>query len=268
MWKERKATPRGRSLMGSNDPHKAEADFELQDHILRSMTHSVIVCDLQGDILYWNAGAEIDFGYSSEQILGRSLALIYPTAETKQMRRDIEAVLSGHDFSGEWEGLRKDGSRLWMDIHITVVKDAGNRPSKILRVGHDITKKKREREANLHREPLYHAIGEAVDYGVWGCDTKGRLTHMSDSFLKLLGLTRAQNISDGWLNALHPGERDSIMAAWQVCFSEGKPWNRRYRILGADGHYHDILTHAAPIVDKNGEILCWAGLNLDASKLK
>jgi PAS domain S-box-containing protein len=241
---------------------------DLPAKILRSLPQHVIVTNLDGRIEYWNSAAAADFGYSAAEARGSMLSLIYPAAQMKQMRRDVDAVLGGHEFSGEWEGLHKQGSRVWVDIHVTVLKNAGGRPSHIMRVGRNITSQKHAQEAERHREPLYRALGDAVDYGVWGCDSKGRLTHMSDSFLKLLGLTSDQNISDGWLNALHPEEREPIMEAWRQCFAAAKPWNRRYRIRGADNRYHEILTHAAPVIDINGEIICWAGLNLDANKLK
>lgn len=247
---------------------KAIADLELQSMILRHVADNVVATDLKGRVIYWNAGAQQVFQYTLAEMIGQSLTRLYPAGEMEELGTEIQTVLSTEFVVSEWEAVRKDGQRVWLDIRTSVLRDALKRPIGILRIGKDITQYKRELDASRYREPLYQAVGEAIDYGVWSCDSKGRLTHMSDSFLNLLGLTRQQNISDGWRNALHPNERDTIMEEWKKCFAQGKPWNRRYEVLGADGQYHPVLTRAAPFRDQNGRIVCWAGLNIDARRLE
>jgi PAS domain S-box-containing protein len=240
---------------------------DLPELILRHIRESIIATNLEGLITYWNQGAAIIFGYSAQEIIGTPISRLYTTPELQHLRPQLDRIRAGKDFTGEWEALRKDSKRIWLQTHRTLLKDAKNRPIGFLGVSRDITQQKKEAEAIRQSEQLYRAIGESIDFGVWSCDHKGRLTHMSDSFMKFLGLTSAQNLSDGWLNALHPDERESIMEAWRKCFSSGKPWSRRYRISGANGTYRLVHTYGAPVRDDNGQILCWAGLNLDAGQL-
>jgi|GEM_PF-1659384 PAS domain S-box-containing protein len=117
-------------------------------------------------------------------------------------------------------------------------------------------------------EKLYRAIGESINYGVWVTDAEGRAIYISDSFLKLIGLTMQQASDDGWLNVLHPDDIDDTLLAWKETARTGSMWYREHRFMGVDGRYHFILAQGVPIRDERGVIQRWAGINLDISRLK
>jgi PAS domain S-box-containing protein len=126
-----------------------------------------------------------------------------------------------------------------------------------------------QREEQLRRsEALYRAIGESIDYGVWVCTPEGRNTYASASFLKLLGLTQEQCSNFGWGDALHPEDAEQTMAAWKECVRTGRLWDREHRFRGLDGRWHHILARGVPVRNPQGEVIYWAGINLDISDLK
>ena len=90
-------------------------------------------------------------------------------------------------------------------------------------------------------EKLYRAIGESINYGVWVSDAQGRAIYISDSFLRLVGLTMEQAANDGWGSVMHPDDLEETMAAWKECARTGNNWYREHRMLGVDGTYHSIL---------------------------
>jgi PAS domain S-box-containing protein len=117
-------------------------------------------------------------------------------------------------------------------------------------------------------EKLYRAIGESINYGVWVTDAEGRAIYISDSLLRLVGLTMQQAADDGWGSVLHPDDIEETMTAWKECARTGSNWYREHRMLGVDGKYHSILAQGLPIRDSAGRIQRWAGINLDISRLK
>jgi PAS domain S-box-containing protein len=132
----------------------------------------------------------------------------------------------------------------------------------------DITARKRIEEALEESERLYRAIGETINYGIWVCDPQGRNVYASESFLDLVGLTQHQCSAFGWGDVLHPDELESTIAAWQDCVKSGEFWDREHRFRGVDGNWHSVLARGVPVRDENGEIICWAGINLDISRQK
>lgn len=132
----------------------------------------------------------------------------------------------------------------------------------------DITDRKRMEQALRDSERLYRAIGESIDFGVWVCDPDGRNIYASESFLKLVGLTQAECSNFGWGRALHPDDAERTIAAWRECVRAGGHWDIEHRFLGVDGRYHAVLARGGPVRNEAGEIVCWAGINLDIHRLK
>jgi len=54
-----------------------------------------------------------------------------------------------------------------------------------------------------------------------------------------------------------------VLAAWEHAVATGETWSRDYRILGSDGEYHTIASRGVPIRDATGQVILWAGINLD-----
>jgi PAS domain S-box-containing protein len=122
--------------------------------------------------------------------------------------------------------------------------------------------------AVIHNERLYRAIGESINYGIWVCDSQGRNTYVSQSFLDLVGATQEQCSKFGWTGLLHPEDVDATLDAWKRCAARGEFWERAHRFKGKDGQWHHLLARGVPIRGDNGDIVAWAGINLDISRLK
>jgi len=126
-----------------------------------------------------------------------------------------------------------------------------------------------ERTAALREsEALYRGIGESIDYGVWVCAPDGRNTYASESFLNMVGITQEQCSNFGWGNVLHPDDAERTIAAWQECVRTGGKWDIEHRFRGKDGQWHHVLARGVPVRNEHGEIISWAGINLDITDLK
>jgi len=132
----------------------------------------------------------------------------------------------------------------------------------------DITAHKQTEKALRESERLYRAIGESIEYGVWICAPDGRNIYASESLLNLLGITQEQCSNFGWGDALYPDDAERTIAAWKECVSNEGVWDIEHRYRGADGQWYPILARGVPVRNESGEIVCWAGINLDISRLK
>ncbi len=126
----------------------------------------------------------------------------------------------------------------------------------------------RNQEMMRESERLYRAIGESIDYGVWICDPQGGNVYQSESMLKLVGHTADQHHGSGWLDVVHPDDREPCRAAWEECIRTGGQFDREHRVRGVDGAWHPILSRGVPVRNARGEITAWAGIALDIAKLK
>jgi PAS domain S-box-containing protein len=123
-------------------------------------------------------------------------------------------------------------------------------------------------QALRESERIYRAIGESIDYGIWLCDPEGKNTYVSPSFLRLVGLTQQQCSEFGWSAVLHPDDAERTIEAWKEFVRTRGTWDREHRFLGRDGAWHPVLARGVPVEDENGRLVCWAGINLDISRMK
>jgi len=158
--------------------------------------------------------------------------------------------------------------KLWISASAAPIRTPDGQMLGVVASFVDITEHKRAEAALRASERLYRAIGESIDYGVWVCARDGRNTYASQSFLDLVGLTQEQCSSFGWGDVLHPNDAERTIAAWKECVRTGGFWDIEHHFRGVDGKWHPILARGVPVKDEQGEITCWAGINLDISALK
>jgi PAS domain S-box-containing protein len=199
-------------------------------------------------------------GLKKDEILGKKATEVYSVKKAPYLDIYSEVVSTGDSKSFEtfFPPMNKH-------FHISVFSPG---EGKFATVFQDITERKKTEEAIKRSEKLYRAIGESIEYGVWVCEPDGRNIYASESFLKLVGLTQEQCSNFGWGDTLHPDDAERTMSEWKECARTGEIWDIEHRFRGVDGNWHPILARGVPVRDDNGEIIFWAGINLDISKIK
>lgn len=232
--------------------------------ILNATTESVLLIGADGVVLTANATGLRRLGLPAEAVIDRPLDTILPAEVAgPRLARLREVVESGLpvQFEDERAGIPFQHS-------VFPVLDSAGRVTAVAAFTRDLTSHRRAEEAIRLSEGLYRAIGESIDYGVWVSAPDGRNTYTSESFLTLVGMVQEECADFGWASALHPDDAVETLAAWKECVRTGEAWYREHRYRGVDGQWHDVLSRGVPVRDPRGEIRCWAGINLDISRLK
>src|SRR5207245_3128070 len=107
--------------------------------VLEEVLGALVVLTPEGEVLSWNRGAEILFGYSREEALRRSIFdLVIPPERAAETREQIQKTLAIGAAVYESERRRKDGSSVPVAVSLRPVKDAQGR-SLIAKNDRDIT---------------------------------------------------------------------------------------------------------------------------------
>lgn len=241
---------------------------------MKSMAEGLVITDAQGLGTYVNPSAEKMLGWSAAELLGKRIHDIahykhpdgspFPAEECPGMQVLEKGVeLPAHEDMF----IRKDGTFLPVLVSYSPMEIDGSIAGLVVSF-RDETKRRQAEQALRASERIYRAIGEAIDFGVWICDPKGRNVYASPSFLQLVGLTQEEFSQLDWMHALHPEDAQATRATWDECVREGKFWEREHRFRGVDGEWRHILSRGGPIRDGQGNILYWAGINLDIQNRK
>src|SRR5262245_17193421 len=121
--------------------------------LVDEMPEAVIVADREGAIRLWNHGAELMFGYSREDAIGRSLDLIIPERHRGRHWDGYRTVMAtgttryGRELLAV-PAVRQDGSRISIEFSITLLRDASGAIEGSAAVIRDVTARW-ERERTL-----------------------------------------------------------------------------------------------------------------------
>ena len=118
---------------------------------------AILVNSMDGLIIYWNKGAELIYGWTAHEALGRKSAKLLSTDPTK-LQEAFEALTTRDEWRGELVKRTKDDRELTVEARWTLVRDGKNRPKSILSVDTDITEKKKL-EAAFMRAQRMESIG-------------------------------------------------------------------------------------------------------------
>ena len=127
---------------------------------LLNLAHdAIIVRDMDNTILFWNRGAEITYGWSQAEVLGRVTYQLLNTAFLLPLI-EIEKILYA---SGQWEGelehSKADGSRIIVTSRWAVQRNAQGHPTAIMEINRDITDRVRvDKELRRHQEHLEELV--------------------------------------------------------------------------------------------------------------
>lgn len=143
----------------------------------------VLRWDLQGRITFLNDfGLEL-FGYTSEQLLGRSvIGTIVPATDTsgRDLVQMIDQLLARPEeyIHNENENMRSDGARLWITWRNRLLRDGAGQPRELLSFGMDTTARRRAEEATRDRERRYQALFRSTPIALVERDVSALKTHI------------------------------------------------------------------------------------------
>ena len=102
-------------------------------------------------------------------------------------------------------------------------------------------------------------VAEAIPHIVWMADSSGSGDYLDSRALDLTGLTPEALSGSGWLDAVHPGDRELAGAEWADAVASGQPYLAEYRVRDRDGLYRRMQARALPIRAASGEVVRWIG---------
>jgi PAS domain S-box-containing protein len=242
------------------------------DELLRLVFESardfaIFTADPDGRITSWNPGAERLLGYTDDEIIGRPASIVFPPehggakAEAEERRT---ALTKGRAEDERWQ-VRKDGTRFWASGLAMRLEDPAMGIVKILR---DRTEAHRTEQRLRQSEELFRVLATNIPQLVFCCERTGERTWGSPQWTIFSGLDLPHSLQFGWLDAVHPDDREATVAAWGQAQEKGE-YSIEHRIRHqADGEYRWFQTRAVPVHGTNLGPDTWVGTSTDIHHLR
>ncbi len=101
---------------------------------------------------------------------------------------------------------------------------------------------------------------------VWFDNANGHLVYINRAALEFTGRSMTHEVGLGWLDMVHPADRDKYLADYRVAREARRPFEMEYRLRRKDGVYRWILDRGQPVLDEAGTFLGYIGFSYDATE--
>lgn len=162
----------------------------------------------------------------------------------------------------------KDGSVHWVEAKGKVFYDDQQQVEKLIGTARDITEEKYHQQELFENEQRFRLLADSMPQHIWTADTEGTLNYFNQSVYNYSGLTVDQLDTDGWLQIVHPNDREETVSLWTESIRTGKDFLVEHRFRRHDGEYRWQLSRAIPQKDAEGNIQMWVGTSTDIQEQK
>ena len=140
---------------------QAEEAQALLAVIVNSSFDAIVGETLEGILVSWNLGAERMYGYTAEEMIGKSVSVLVPPDCVNDVPMLLEKLRKGESVEC-YETVRqcKDGRRKYVLLTMSPVVDAEGKVVLVSAMAHDITERKRAEQALRESEARFRLLAE------------------------------------------------------------------------------------------------------------
>src|SRR5581483_6285120 len=153
--------------------------------------------------------------------------------------------------------LHKSGNPVHLSITISPVRDGTGRIVGASSVAHDIGEAKAHEMALARSAERYRSLVEASGAIVYTSDSLAQWNAPNPAWQAYTGQTFEQCRGRGWADAVHPEDRERIVATVLRSLADGRLWHH------ASGGCRYQEARSVPIHDAEGNVIEWVGTCLD-----
>ena len=164
--------------------------------------------------------------------------------------------------------MRFDGEYRWHSFKSNPRYLSNGEFNGYIGVGFDIHEQKLAQEEIKESEVRFRLLADSMPQFIWTSTPEGNLNYFNQSVFDYSGLTIEEVNQDGWIQIVHPDEREQNIKEWINAVTTGKDFLLEHRFRRHDGEYRWQLSRAIPQRDEHGKIQMWVGTSTDIQDQK
>ncbi len=232
--------------------------------LLASSNEGILILDASGNIQKVNPTLCTMFVCSAEHLEGHSIADILPgiTLEWLESARGELHHFKRTHAQIETNGRRRNGEAFPIELTLSTVADS--RFQYYLLLLRDATDRMQAQEAARLSEQKFRSLVAATTSVVWNASEGGYFYHAQPSWKHYTGQSWESHAMFGWLEAIHPDDREGIRDSWYATIRGRSIFETSCRLWNAPSQqYRYVELRAVPILNADTSVYEWLGTVTD-----
>ena len=204
--------------------------------IVESSHDAILSRTLDGIITTWNKGAEMLYGYTAEEAIGRPVSILIPPEFADEGRQFLEKIKRGEAVRDhEAERITKDGKRINVLLTISPIKDMSGRIIGASAIAQNITELRRAAEVVKESEKKYRDLFENANEAIFVAQNE-KIVFSNSMLTKMFGYSIAELSAKPFIAFIHPDDRELVVDRHRRRLKgESLPSTYSFRINRKDG---------------------------------
>ncbi|MCU1458539.1 MAG: domain S-box protein [Actinomycetia bacterium] len=217
--------------------------------IVATSTDAIVSTDLEGNATSWNHAAELLYGYTAEEMIGRNIEITVPPAQRGSLRSAFATIRAGRARTVQAPRLRADGSEVEVSVSISPITDAAGVITGVSAIVRDVTA---QMELNRKVEEDRRRLAEAqrsAQLGSFELDFAAGTAAWSEELRSILGVgVDTAPSREAFRERVHPDDRALLGDEFAKAIAGSGDVECTCRIVRPDGEERWVVARVSGVM--------------------
>ncbi|AFZ34119.1 multi-sensor hybrid histidine kinase [Stanieria cyanosphaera PCC 7437] len=256
-----------------SDLKQAETDLRESENRYATLAETAPVgifrVDTTGKSIYVNHYWVEMTGRSKEAVLGDGwIEALHPEDREQLLSKWSESIKQQQFYRNEARFLRPDGSIVWFFCRALPETNLEGKIVGYIGTVTDISELKQTEAALRESERRYATLAENIPVALFRFNSEGDCIYVNERWQTMTGRPTQSALGKGWLEAVHPEDRDRIVKESKKKLTEPSKFQSEGRHLLPDGTIKWFLTQTLPEIAPGGQQIGFFGTLTDITERK
>jgi len=237
--------------------------------ILENIQEGYYEVDLTGNYTFFNSSMSKILGYTEEEMMGMNYRLYTDKENAEKIYRDFNEVYrTGISSKVDYEQIKKDGSKMFVETSVALMRDSSGQPTGFRGIVRDITERRQMEEALRESQGRYRTLVENASDIIFRTEDTGHFTLVNPAALRITGYGEEELIGKHYSILVRPDMRDDSIKLFGCQFVKGlQNTYSEYPILTKEGH-EVWLGQNTQLIVEDGHVMGFQAVARDITERK
>jgi len=184
-------------------------------------------------------------------------------------------IFQGHDLWGLLITHQCSAPRQWQPAEVAILRRLSTQVGIAIQqaelydqICSELAARQQMQAVLEESEARFRSLSAAAPIGICQFNAAGACLYVNPRWCKISGLDVEDNLGDGWLQAVHPDDRDRLASSWASYLQGGSDRLPEFRLLTPQGETRWISARIAAIQSATGETIGYVSTDEDITERK